>query len=324
METMRAVRAHERGGPEKLRPETARRPEPGPGEILVAVVAASVTAGELTWPASWTDSADGSGRDRTPVIPSHEVSGTVAALGPGVREWAVGDEVYALIPFTRDGAAADYVTLPADVAAAKPAGIGHTAAAALPLAGLTALQALESHAGLRAGAHVLVQGAAGGVGSLAVQIAVAKGATVTATASAAGAHYVASLGAGRVLDHRTSRFEDEVSGVDIVLDCVGGDTQTRSWSVLRPGGVLVSVAEPTDARLAERAGARGDFFIVEPDRTGLDALTALVDDGRLAPRIDRVVPLADTPAAYEALEREHPQGKIVISVAEETPRADEV
>ncbi|WP_329459263.1 NADP-dependent oxidoreductase [Streptomyces sp. NBC_01497] len=317
METMRAVRAHERGGPEKLRYETAPRPGPGPGEVLLAVAAASITAGELAWPASWTDSFDGSGRDRTPVIPSHEVSGTVAALGEGVTERAVGDEVYALIPFTRDGAAADYVTLPADVAATRPAGIGHTASAAVPLAGLTALQALDGHARLRAGGHVLVHGAAGGVGSFAVQIAVAMGATVTATASGSSADFVAALGADRVLDHRTTRFEDEVSAVDVVLDCVGGETQTRSWQVLRPGGVLVSVVAPPDEQEARRHGARGVFFVVEPDRHGLDRLTALIDDGRLTPRVDRIVPLSGTRAAYEALEREHRKGKIVISVTEE-------
>jgi NADPH:quinone reductase-like Zn-dependent oxidoreductase len=322
MQTMRAVRAHERGGPENLRYESAPRPEPGPGELLVAVSAASITADELTWPASWTDSMDGSGHDRTPVIPSHEVSGTVAALGDGVRDRAVGDDVYALIPFTRDGAAADYVTLPAGVAAARPAGIGHTAAAAVPLAGLTALQALAGHARLRAGDHVLVHGASGGVGSFAVQIAAAMGATVTATASGESADFVTALGADRVIDYRTTRFEDEVSGVDIVLDCVGGDTQTRSWQVMRPGGVLVSIVTPPDERLAARYGARAVFFIVEPDAAGLDALTVLIDEGRLVPRVDRIVPLSGTREAYEALDREHRKGKIVISVAEEAVYAD--
>jgi NADPH:quinone reductase-like Zn-dependent oxidoreductase len=322
METMRAVRAHERGGPENLRYETAPRPEAGPGELLVAVAAASVTAAELTWPASWTDSPDGTGRDRTPVIPSHEVSGTVAALGDGVRERAVGDEVYALIPFTRDGAAAEYVTVPAAVAATKPAGIGHIAAAATPLAGLTALQALDGHAHARAGRHVLVHGAAGGVGSFAVQIAAAMGATVTATASADSAAFVAALGADRVIDHRGTRFEDEVRDVDIVLDCVGGDTQARSFQVLRPGGTLVSIVEPPDERSAARYGARAVFFIVEPDRAGLDALSELIGQGRLTPRVDRIVPLSGTREAYESLEREHHKGKIVISVGEEARNAE--
>jgi NADPH:quinone reductase-like Zn-dependent oxidoreductase len=316
METMRAVRAHRRGGPEELSYETAPRPEPGAGEILVAVRAASITAAELSWDASWTDSFDGSGRDRTPVIPSHEVSGTVASTGEGVSAWSVGDEVYALIPFTRDGAAAEYVSIPADVAAAKPAGLGHTAAAAVPLAGLTALQALAHHAGLRAGQHVLVHGAAGGVGSFAVQIAAAMGATVTATASRESADFVTALGADRVLDYRASRFEDEVAHIDVVFDGVGGDTQTRSWQVLGPDGVLVSIVEPPDEKAARERGARGVFFVVEPDSAGLTELTGLIDEGRLIPRIDRIVPLSETRAAYEALETGHRHGKIVISVPE--------
>jgi NADPH:quinone reductase-like Zn-dependent oxidoreductase len=162
-----------------------------------------------------------------------------------------------------------------------------------------------------------VHGAAGGVGSFAVQIAAAMGAVVTATASADSAGFVTAFGADRVLDRRAMRFEDEVSAVDVVLDCVGGDTQSRSWQVLRPGGVLVSVVAPPDEWVAARYGARGVFFVVEPDSAGLATLTTLIDERRLTPRVDRIVPLSGTRAAYEALEREHRKGKIVISVTEE-------
>jgi NADPH:quinone reductase-like Zn-dependent oxidoreductase len=316
MHTMRAVRAHRRGGPEQLVYEVVPRPEPGPGEVLVAVHAASITSSELTWDATWTDSPEPGGRDRTPIIPSHEMSGVVAALGPGVTEAEVGDEVYGLIPFVRDGAAAEYVTVPADILAAKPATVDHDAAAAVPLAALTVWQALVDHASLRAGQHILIHGAAGGVGSFAVQIAAALGARITATAGGRDRDFVTKLGAHEVVDYANERFEDHVDGVDVVLDMVGGETQARSWSVLRPGGVLVSVVAPPDARQAAAHGVRGVFFIVEPNRAQLETIARLIETGRLTPAVDRVVSLADTRAAYEALQTEHRRGKVVIHVAE--------
>jgi NADPH:quinone reductase-like Zn-dependent oxidoreductase len=296
--------------------EVVPRPEPGPGEVLVAVHAASITSSELTWDATWTDSPEPGGRDRTPIIPSHEMSGVVAALGPGVTEAEVGDEVYGLIPFVRNGAAAEYVTVPADILAAKPATVDHDAAAAVPLAALTVWQALVDHASLRAGQHILIHGAAGGVGSFAVQIAAALGARITATAGGRDRDFVTKLGAHEVVDYANERFEDHVDGVDVVLDMVGGETQARSWSVLRPGGVLVSVVAPPDARQAAAHGVRGVFFIVEPNRAQLETIARLIETGRLTPAVDRVVSLADTRAAYEALQTEHRRGKVVIHVAE--------
>jgi NADPH:quinone reductase-like Zn-dependent oxidoreductase len=314
MDTMSAVRAHRRGGPEQLRYETAPRPEPGPGEVLVAVRCAGITAGELGWDATWTDSPAGGGADRTPIIPSHEVSGVVAALGPDTAGFEAGQRVYGLIPFTRDGAAAEFAAVPADSIAPGPAGLDHAAAAAVPLAGLTAWQALTEHAGLAAGQRVLVHGGAGGVGTFAVQVAVALGARVAATARESDAAFVRDLGADQVIDYTHGRFEEELRDIDVVFDTVGGQTQSRSWQVLRPGGVLVGIVAPPDPDAARRHDARGMFFVVEPDRTGLDALTALIDAGRLAPRIDRVVPLDQARAAYEALAGEH-HGKIVLRVS---------
>lgn len=316
METMRAVRAHRRGGPEQLVYEVAPRPEPAPGDVLVAVHAASITSDELTWDTTWTDNNEPGGRDRTPIIPAHEMSGVVAALGPEVTGTKVGDEVYGLIPFVRDGAAAEDVTVPADVLAAKPATVHHDAAAAVPLAALTAWQALVDHAALRAGQHVLIHGAAGGVGSFAVQLAAGLGARVTATAGLRDRDFVTKLGAHEVVDYANERFEEHVDGVDVVLDMVGGQTQARSWSVLRPGGVLVSVVAPPDARQAAAHGCRGVFFTVEPNRAQLQAIARLIETGRLTPAVDRVVSLADTRAAYETLQTEHRRGKVVIHVAE--------
>lgn len=316
MREMNAVRAHRRGGPEQLVHEKAPCPRPGPGEVLVAVRAASITAGELGWDATWTDSLDGSGRDRTPVIPSHEFSGVVAARGGDVTDWQVGDEVYGLIPFTMDGAAAEYAAVPADVVAAKPESLGHDQAAAVPLAGLTAWQALVDHGHLRRGQRVLVHGGAGGVGSFVVQIAAALGAEVSATAAGRDLDFVRSLGADIAVDYAHDRFEDRVHDVDLVVDLVGGPTLDRSWQVVRPGGTVVGVAAPPDAEEAARHGARGVFFVVRPDRAGLRSVTDLVEHGRLTPAIDRLLPLSRTRSAYEALEKEHRRGKIVLRVSD--------
>ncbi|MGW1884083.1 NADP-dependent oxidoreductase [Streptomyces sp. NPDC001970] len=312
--TMHAVRAHERGGPERFAYESAPRPEPAPGEVLVAVCAASITAGELDWDATWTDRLDGTGHDRTPTVPSHEVSGIVAALGGGVTDLEVGDEVYGLIPFTHDGAAAEYVTVQADMLAAKPETLDHDSAAAVPLAALTVWQALVDHAGLQPGQHVLVHGGAGGVGTFAVQIAAALGARVTATASARDKDFVTGLGAQQVIDYRNERFEDLVHDADVVLDLVGGETLDRSWGSVRRGGIVISIVEPPDPEKAAAHGARGVFFIVEPDRPGLLAVEELIDTGKLKPIVDRVVPFTETRAAYEALVTEHPRGKVVLHV----------
>ncbi|MGW3510097.1 NADP-dependent oxidoreductase [Streptomyces sp. NPDC000994] len=221
MATMRAVRAHRRGGPEQLVYEAAPRPRPGPGDVVVAVRAASITAGELAWDATWTDSFDGSGRERTPVIPAHEVSGVVVEHGAGVTAPALGAEVYGLIPFLRDGAAAEYVAVPAGILAAKPAGLDHRSAAAVPLPALTAWQGLVGQAHLESGQHVLVHGGAGGVGSFAVRIAAALGARVTATAPARDTEFVAGLGARNVIDYAGGRFDDHVADVDVVFGTVG-------------------------------------------------------------------------------------------------------
>ncbi|MGQ4381090.1 NADP-dependent oxidoreductase, partial [Streptomyces sp. SAS_267] len=231
----------------------------------------------------------------------------------GVTEFRPGEAVYGLIPFTRDGAAAEYVTVPAAALAAKPGSLDHERTAALPLAGLTAWQGLVTHAGITPGQRVLVHGGAGGVGSFAVQVAAALGAEVTATASAGDADFVRGLGAGTVIDYAGQRFETEVKDADIVFDTVGGDTQARSWEVLRPGGVLVSVVEPPVP--PKGADARAVFFVVEPDRAGLEELTALVEAGRLIPQVDRILPLESAPGAYAALEREHRRGKIVLRVS---------
>ena len=219
MATMTALRAHHRGGPEVLVVEQAPVPVPAADEVLIAVHAAAITFDELTWEETWLRD----GADRTPTIPSHEVSGVVAGIGDDVTDFAVGDEVYGLIRFDRDGAAAQYVTAPAADLAPRPSSVSHVVAAAVPLAGLTAWQALVDHAAVQSGERVLVHGGAGGVGAFVVQLAVALGAEVTATVRNDDARdVVAAFGARRIIDTRSEPFDGTDDQYDVVIDTIGG------------------------------------------------------------------------------------------------------
>jgi NADPH:quinone reductase-like Zn-dependent oxidoreductase len=297
---MYAARAHGSAGPIVI--EQVPLPRPAPGEALVAVHAAAITAGELGWPEKW------------PAIPGHEISGTVAGLGAGVTGLAVGQPVYGLIGFDREGGAAEYVTAPAADLAGKPASTDHVGAACLALAALTAWQALVSHAHVAAGQHVLVNGGAGGVGNYAVQIAVALGARVTATASARDAAFVAALGASQVIDYSGPALDHQAADVDVVVDTAGGAAMSRCWRVLRPGGLLIGIATPPSDAEARRHQARGFYFIVEPDRGALTRLARLADSGKLRPAVGGVFRLADAAAAFDALQRTHHSGKVVLKV----------
>jgi len=308
---MRAVRAHRRGGPEVLRYEEAPVPAVGKDEVLVAVHAAGVTPGELAWDASW-ETADG--RSRTPMIPAHECSGVVTGAGPGVEAPAPGDAVMALIDFHHDGAAADYVALPAATVVARPGRLSHTEAAALPLAGLTAWQALADHARLQRGERVLVQGGAGGVGSLAVQVAKALGAEVTATAQGDDELLVASLGAGRVVRSVEEARPPGAAPFDVVVNTFSGPVPPASYEVLRRGGRLVTLSGPVDASRAEAAGIEGTFFVVAPDPGALRHLGALADRGELRPVVARTLPLAEAAAAYGPAPTPRRPGKTVLVV----------
>jgi NADPH:quinone reductase-like Zn-dependent oxidoreductase len=303
--TMQAVLAHG-SDPATLTYDTVAVPAPAAGEVLVMVHATAITAGELAWP------------DATPFIPAHDVSGVVAGIGKQVADLHAGNEVYGLIGFDRPGAAAEYVAVPEVQLAVKPATVDHLAAATLPLGALTAWQALVDHAAVQNGQHVLVHGGAGGVGTFTVQLAAHLGAKVTATASAADAAFVAALGADTVIDYR-QRFEDQVKDVDIVIDTIGGETLARSWSVLRPGGVLVGIADPPPADTAAAHRARGVYFVVDPNRDQLAELARLVDNGSLRPMIGRVFPLSETGAAVVTQRDSHIRGKVVIQVRAEPP-----
>ncbi|MGW5401705.1 NADP-dependent oxidoreductase [Streptomyces sp. NPDC003952] len=306
---MRAVVVSQWGGPEVLTETELDRPEPGLGEILVRVHAAGVN------PVDWKTRASGALIPWGPVpMVGWDVSGTVEAVGPGVTLYRAGDEVYGMPRFPEQaGGYAEYVTAPARHFARKPASLDHVQAAALPLAALTAWQALVDAAGVSAGQRVLVHAAAGGVGHLAVQIAKARGAYVIGTASAAKHGLLRELGADEVIDYRTTDFEEVVSGVDIVVDAVGGEYTARSLKVLKPGGHLITLPGP-DGIPADTAGVHAAWLLVEPDLGGLREIAALADRGLLRPLVDTVLPLAEAAKAHEIGEQGRTTGKIVLTV----------
>jgi NADPH:quinone reductase-like Zn-dependent oxidoreductase len=309
---MKAIRMHTRGGPELLAYEDAPKPPLQPGDALVRVIATSITKTELTWDETYTGC---DGRPRIPTIPGHEFAGTVDALAPEAADVRVGDAVYALSSFCRNGSAAEFIAIRATDLAPKPHSLDFEQAAAVPLAGLTAWQALFDHAQIEKGERVLIHGAAGGVGTYAVQLANWKGAEVIATASAEDHNFLGELGASEVIDYTHERFEEKVEDVDVVLDTIGGETQQRSWGVLRRGGILVSIVGPVAAEKAASLGVRGAFFIVEPNRTQLIEMGHLIDKGTLRVVVGAVLPLARAREAFEQGLVGHGRGKIVLQVA---------
>ncbi len=310
---MKAVRMHTRAGPEALVYEDAPLPPIAPDEALVRVRAAGTTPTEFTWNSTFT-TADG--QSRLPIIPSFEVAGTVEAIGSQAGGVAVGDDVYGLLDFWHDGAAAEYVAAKAAALAPKPKSLDYVATAAVPLSGLTAWQALFDHARLSAGDRVLIHGAGGGVGTYAVQLAHDRGAHVLATASAAKADFLRGLGADEVIDYAHIRFEDRARNVDAVVDTVGGDTLERSWTVLRRGGALVTIAGDAPESTAQAHGVRGVSFLVQPNREQLSELARRIDAGKLRPIIEAVYPLDKARDAYERGLLGHNRGKIVLRIAD--------
>jgi NADPH:quinone reductase-like Zn-dependent oxidoreductase len=310
---MQAVRVDEFGGRDRLRVETVDRPEPAAAEVLVRVRAAGVN------PYDWM-TREGEGADVTlPWTPGWDVSGTVEAVGPEVTTLAAGDDVFGMLSDER-GAYAEYVPVPATNLLSKPPTASHTTAAALPMVGLTAWQALFDAAGCRPGQRVLVHAAAGGVGHVAVQLANWVGATTVGTASAANRAYLDDLGLDEFVNYRQERFEAVVDDCDVVLDLVGGDTLERSVDVLRPGGYLAKLPGPlTDAEraLLADADADGSYPVVRWRPEQLRTLSALLEAGALDVRIDSVYPLEDVDRAHERSESGHAQGKVVLGVAPE-------
>jgi NADPH:quinone reductase-like Zn-dependent oxidoreductase len=312
MQTMKAVRIHAYGGVDVLAYEDAPRPTAGDGEVLIRVHATSVNpfdcavrAGYMSAYLNYT----------LPVILGTDVSGIIEEVGAGVTTFKPGDSVYARGGVTRDGAYAQYAVAPASDVAAKPKSLDDVHAAAIPHATLTAWQALFGIADLTKGQTVLIHGAAGGVGHLAVQLAKWRGAKVIGTGSR-NLDFVRGLGVDEAIDYSTTPFENAVSNVDVVLDTVGGDTQQRSWQVLKPGGILVSIVQAPSEETAKAHGVRGAMvFSSPPIAEVLTEVAALVDSGKIKPEVSAVLPLQEIRKAHQMVEAGHTRGKIVLQVA---------
>jgi len=313
MENMKAVRIHNYGGPEVLRFEDAPRPIPGSGELLIKVHAAAVN------PVDGKIRA-GSMKDIVPLvlpfIPGWDVSGVVETTGSGVTKFKKGDEVYARPDLSRNGAYAEYVVVKEAETALKPRSVDHVHSAAIPIVASTAWQALFDHAALGNEQRILIHGASGGVGSFAVQLAKWKGAYVIGTASTENQAFLRELGVDEAIDYEKTRFENMVDDVDVVLDTIGGDTRTRSWKVLKKGGILVSIiGPPPSADEAAKHGVRSAFFSAQTNASQLAEIAKLVDSGKIYPIVETVLPLAEARRAHELTEKGHARGKIVLKVA---------
>lgn len=283
-------------------------PHAAENDVIVRVHAAGFTPGELDWPGTWTDRA---GRDRTPSVPGHELSGVVVELGYGTTGLGVGQSVFGLTDWTRNGSLAEYTAVEARNLAPLPAEVDHTLAAALPISGLTAWQGLFDHGRLTTGQTVLIHGAAGGVGSIAVQLAREVGARVIGTGRTSDRDQALALGVESFLDLQTEKLED-AGEVDVVFDVIGADILDRSAALVRAGGTLVTIAMPPKV---QPTNGRAVFFVVEPDRARLTDLATRLRDGRLKPVVGAVRPLAEAPAAFAPDERT--SGKTIIHVTED-------
>ncbi|MFD8007628.1 NADP-dependent oxidoreductase [Streptomyces mirabilis] len=281
------------------------RPEPkaAGNDMLVEVHASGFTPGELEWPSTWVDRL---GRDRTPSIPGHEVAGVVSALGYGTRGLSVGQRVFGLVDSTRDGTLAQYVAIEARNLAPLPGDVDFTVGASLPISGLTAWQGLFVHGRFQEGQSVLVHGAAGGVGSMVTQLARQAGAYVIGTGRAADRQAAMEFGAQEFVDLGNDALED-VGGVDLVFDVIGGDIGKRSAGLVRAGGMLVTIAGPTETQ--PRNGLAVDF-VVEADRAQLAEIVRRVRDGRLRTNIGQVVTLDDAVSSFNPAERV--KGKTIV------------
>jgi NADPH:quinone reductase-like Zn-dependent oxidoreductase len=310
MTMMNAVRIHRYGGPEVLRYEKAPRPEPGTGEVLIRVHGAGVN------PVDWKV-REGYARDflkhALPLVPGWDVSGVVEAVGPGATRWKPGDELFSRPDIARNGAYAEFLVVRESEAARKPQSLDHLQAAAVPLAALTAWQALFDAAGLGPGQTVLIHAAAGGVGHFAVQLAKWKGARVIGTASAGNHAFLRTLGADDTIDYTTTRFEEVVRDADVVLDTMGGDTQQRSWKTLREGGILSTILAPPPEEAVPPEKRLGYTF-VQPNAEQLSEIATLIDAGKIRTVVETVLPLPEAWYAQERSQAGHVRGKIVLQV----------
>ncbi len=308
--SMKAIVIHQNGGPEVLKYEDAPRPRPKDDEILIRVMAAAVNPVDV----AIREGRFGGGGFH--FIPGMDVAGVVEQAGSKVTRFKKGDAVYAYLSFEEQGGYAEFVVTKENHAALKPKSIDFEHAAAVPLAATTAWQALVDKAGLKADQTVLIHGGSGGVGTFAVQIAKALGAKVIATASGANQDLLKQLGVDQPIDYTTTKFEDVVKDVDVVLNGVRGDSLARSYGVVKKGGIIVSITGPPDSAQLKKHGIRGTSFSAHPDAKILEELAKLIDSKRITPVVSAVIPLAEVTKAHEQIALQHTRGKIVLKVAE--------
>jgi NADPH:quinone reductase-like Zn-dependent oxidoreductase len=308
---MKTQRFHAFGGPGVLKMEELPRPDLGEEELLVKVMAAGVNPvdykiREGKYPAVKAD--------QLPYVPGREIAGVVEACGGLVDEWKVGDAIFAMLGIDRGGYA-EYAIVKDSEAAPKPRSLDFVAAASVPLAGLTAWQGLFRYGELKAGQRVLVHGGSGGVGHFAIKFAKVIGAYVITTVSAPHIDFVRSLGADEVIDYKAQRFEDVVKNVDLVYDLIAGETQERSWNVLKRGGIMVStLAEPSQEK-ARANGVRAMRYTVKENGGELEEIGRLIDEGKVKPKIARTYGLAEAASAQDYVEQGHTEGKVVLKIA---------
>jgi NADPH:quinone reductase-like Zn-dependent oxidoreductase len=313
-EYMKAVVILKYGSPARLEYTDVARPTPGDGELLVRVHAAGVNpiddkvrAGLLSEFMHYS----------MPLIVGWDVAGVVESTGKNVTRFKSGDAIFAYMNLKLPGAYAEYAIVRESEACPKPAKLSFVEAAAVPLAAMTAWQALVDTAKLEKGQTVLIHGAAGGVGTFAVQIAKARGARVIGTSSPKSLDFLRELGVDEAIDYTSTRFEDAAKNVDVVLDPIGGDTQARSFGVLKKGGILVSIVEPPDQTVAKEKGVRATIMLAHPDAGELAELAKLLDAGKLKPIVSKVYPLHNARGAHEQIATKHTRGKLVLEVVPE-------
>jgi NADPH:quinone reductase-like Zn-dependent oxidoreductase len=307
---MKAMRLSDSAELPVLVEENVPQPKPGRGELLVRVHAAGVTSKELLW---YPTTHNQNGERRRGAIPGHEFSGIIEAFGDDAGGFEIGQGIYGMNDWFSDGATAEYCITKPNSIASKPPSLTHIQAASVPIGALTAWQGLFDRAKLQAGERLLVHGGAGAVGIFAIQLARFYGAHVTATASTRNLEFVSQLGADRVLDYQTVRFEQQVREMDVVFDTVGGETLQRSWSVLKPGGRMITIAAESEPTADDRV--KQAFFIVEPNHEQLTRVGQMLDGGDLRTVVDAVLPLTQAAAAYAGdVKQKRGRGKLVVAV----------
>jgi len=310
---MKAVFVHEFGGPEVLKYEDAPRPEPKDDEILVRVIAAGVNPVDAYARQGMLAKR---GLDNRPSIIGYDIAGVVEKTGANAKKFKTGDAVYSYLSVMRGGGYAEFAVAKESETALKPRNINFVEAAAVPLAATTAWQALVDTAKIDKGQTVLIHGGSGGVGSFAIPIAKARGAKVIATASTAHQDSLKQLGVDQAIDYTTTKFEDMVKDVDVVLNCVRADALGRSYGVVKKGGIIVSITDEPDQAECAKHGIRGTRLGANPDTKVLEELTKLIEARKMTPIVSQTFPLAGASKAHQQIETHHTLGKIVLKVAE--------